>query len=190
MPLMQSVGSGCSCHLPGTVKLCSTDAVAVGAVGDGWILPRKHSSSMENIAQISSSCYGVSVHFLRKILLWYSSCTDQSIFLKSVSLSVSSKCQILQNKPMFMKAPCSAHSSLQWQSKAYISILDFSQFILLSQITVPKHFQKVSNHKIFHKEEMGIIWFFFCCVIKFWDFIYYILYNAGRDNTLNEGRAR
>lgn len=71
---MQSVASGCSCHLPSTARLHSTDTVAVGAVGDGWILPRKHSNSVENIAQISSSCYGVSVHFLRKILLWYSSC--------------------------------------------------------------------------------------------------------------------
>lgn len=73
-----AVASGCSCHLPSTVRLHSTDAVAVGAVGDGWILPRKHSNSMENIAQISSSCYGVSVHFLRRILLRYSNCTDQS----------------------------------------------------------------------------------------------------------------
>lgn len=69
MSLMKSVASGCSCHLPSTVRLHSTDTVAVRTVRDDWILPRKRSSTMENIAQISSSCYGVSVHFLRKILL-------------------------------------------------------------------------------------------------------------------------
>lgn len=147
IPLMQSATSGCSCLLPSPVRLCSTDTVAVGAVRVGWILPRKHSSSMENIAQISSSCYGVSVHFLRKIKLRYSSCTDQSkyFFLKSVSLSVFCKCQILQNKSMLMKA-----TPLCTQQLETHIILDFIQFILLSHITIPKHFQEVS---IFHEQD-------------------------------------
>lgn len=133
---------------------CTTQAV--GAVGDGWILPRKHSNSMENIAQISSSCYGASVHFHRKILLRYSSCTDQSIFIFFFNLYhflSPANIKFCKTNPCSRKPPCSAHSSLPGWLKAHISIFDFTQFILLSHITVPKHFPKVSIHKLWHEQD-------------------------------------
>lgn len=79
--------------------------------------------------------------------------SQNNFFFKNLYHFLSPANAILQNKSMLIKATPLCTHSLPWQFKAHISILDFTQFILLNHVTVPKHFQKVSIHNLFHAQD-------------------------------------